>query len=493
MKRPEAARARRPAGGGARPRAALSALARAGAAAPRDGAGALPGAPVVLVSDRHAARRPPPALRLREGRDAGARRARREASLFENAYSHCPLTLPSHASLLTGLLPPAPRRARQPRLRARAASSGTLAAPLPRRGLRDRGRRLRLRAARAPPASAEGFDATTTRSTSDAARRGRSASSSATAPSRRVARSAGSTRSAAAASSPSSTSTSRTRPTLRPRLPRALADPYDGEVAYADELVGRFLDGLRERGVLRPGGHRRDSDHGEGLGDHGEQEHGFFLYREACRCRSSCACRAARAAGTARRKARSASSDVAATLLDLAGLPADGMDGARCARRSAAARARGPARLRRDLLPALPLRVERAHRGERRPLPAHPRPAAGALRREDATPRETRNLARRAAAGARRDGRLARASARAGEALAAVGRLAEATRERLAALGYVGGGRRAAAAGRARSPTRRTSSPCTRALPARARAARGRAGDEARSPTCGPCSRTARG
>src|SRR5262245_54106719 len=30
---------------------------------------------------------------------------RRDAILFENAYTHCPLTLPAHLSLLTGLLP----------------------------------------------------------------------------------------------------------------------------------------------------------------------------------------------------------------------------------------------------------------------------------------------------------------------------------------------------------------------------------------------------
>jgi len=30
----------------------------------------------------------------------------REAVVFEHAYSHCPLTLPAHASLFTGLLPP---------------------------------------------------------------------------------------------------------------------------------------------------------------------------------------------------------------------------------------------------------------------------------------------------------------------------------------------------------------------------------------------------
>src|SRR5438034_1029069 len=30
---------------------------------------------------------------------------RRDGVLFTNAYSHCPMTLPSHVSILTGLLP----------------------------------------------------------------------------------------------------------------------------------------------------------------------------------------------------------------------------------------------------------------------------------------------------------------------------------------------------------------------------------------------------
>src|SRR5512138_2811052 len=30
---------------------------------------------------------------------------RRDSILFDRAYSHCPMTLPSHASILTGLLP----------------------------------------------------------------------------------------------------------------------------------------------------------------------------------------------------------------------------------------------------------------------------------------------------------------------------------------------------------------------------------------------------
>ena len=60
----------------------------------------------------------------------------------------------------------------------------------------------------------------------------------------------------------------------------AKADPYDGEVEYADEIVGKLLDHLRARGLYDKALIVLLSDHGEGLGDHGEEEHGIFLYRE---------------------------------------------------------------------------------------------------------------------------------------------------------------------------------------------------------------------
>ena len=56
--------------------------------------------------------------------------------------------------------------------------------------------------------------------------------------------------------------------------------PYDGEVAYTDELVGTFVASLKRRGLYEDALIVLTSDHGEGLGDHGEQEHGLFLYRE---------------------------------------------------------------------------------------------------------------------------------------------------------------------------------------------------------------------
>jgi len=59
------------------------------------------------------------------------------------------------------------------------------------------------------------------------------------------------------------------------------ADPYDGEIAASDAAVGAFLDALKRKGLYEKALVVFLSDHGEGLGDHGEDEHGVFLYREA--------------------------------------------------------------------------------------------------------------------------------------------------------------------------------------------------------------------
>ena len=54
--------------------------------------------------------------------------------------------------------------------------------------------------------------------------------------------------------------------------------PYDGEVAYTDSLIGDFRRALEERDLLASSMVILTSDHGEGLGDHGEGQHGFFVY-----------------------------------------------------------------------------------------------------------------------------------------------------------------------------------------------------------------------
>ncbi|HEX6504690.1 MAG TPA: sulfatase-like hydrolase/transferase [Terriglobales bacterium] len=54
--------------------------------------------------------------------------------------------------------------------------------------------------------------------------------------------------------------------------------PYDGEIAFADEQVGRLLRFLKEKGLYRNTLIVLSGDHGEGLGEHGEATHGFFIY-----------------------------------------------------------------------------------------------------------------------------------------------------------------------------------------------------------------------
>lgn len=54
---------------------------------------------------------------------------------------------------------------------------------------------------------------------------------------------------------------------------------YDGEVSYVDSLVGQLWRLLVQQGLADHTLLVLTADHGEGLGDHGESNHGFFLYR----------------------------------------------------------------------------------------------------------------------------------------------------------------------------------------------------------------------
>lgn len=54
--------------------------------------------------------------------------------------------------------------------------------------------------------------------------------------------------------------------------------PYDGEIAYADHELGRVIAYLKQRGLYDRALIIFASDHGESLGEHGEKEHGFFVY-----------------------------------------------------------------------------------------------------------------------------------------------------------------------------------------------------------------------
>src|SRR6266404_6040990 len=54
--------------------------------------------------------------------------------------------------------------------------------------------------------------------------------------------------------------------------------PYDGEIAFADGQVGRVIRFLKSKGLYWRSIVVLAGDHGEGLGEHGEQTHGFFIY-----------------------------------------------------------------------------------------------------------------------------------------------------------------------------------------------------------------------
>jgi arylsulfatase A-like enzyme len=53
---------------------------------------------------------------------------------------------------------------------------------------------------------------------------------------------------------------------------------YDGEVAYADSVLGHFVDFLKQKNLYNNSVIVIVGDHGEGLGEHKEDTHGIFLY-----------------------------------------------------------------------------------------------------------------------------------------------------------------------------------------------------------------------
>jgi arylsulfatase A-like enzyme/Tfp pilus assembly protein PilF len=247
----------------------------------------------------------------------------REGVLFEDAFSHCPLTLPAHASLFTGLLPP--HHAVRDNLGfTLGAQHRTLARRFQDAGYATGGA-VSAYVLRRATGIADGFGTwddsfevvAGAEAVGDLQRDGAVATEAVA----RFAEAHAGRRFFAFLHlyEPHS-------PYAPPAAHRAHADPYDGEVAYADELVGRLLARLRAAGVYDRAIVAVTSDHGEGLMDHGEQEHGFFLYREALQVPLVLRLPGGRRVG-ARVAGVAGLVDLAATLLDLAGLATDGMDG----------------------------------------------------------------------------------------------------------------------------------------------------------------------
>ena len=200
----------------------------------------------------------------------------RDSIRFDNAYSHVPLTLPSHAVLLTGLLP-FENGVRDNAGFRLAPSHVTLAARLRAVGYAT-GAAVSSFVLRADRGLNAGFDYYDDQMP-DVPTRERSGVESADALARWAA-------------------TVRDRPLFlflhiyEPHAPYMPPEPfrsrypdrlYDGEIAAADAGVGRLLDFLKRAGLYERAWILFLSDHGEGLGDHGEEEHGVFLYREALR------------------------------------------------------------------------------------------------------------------------------------------------------------------------------------------------------------------
>ena len=60
--------------------------------------------------------------------------------------------------------------------------------------------------------------------------------------------------------------------------PAGHAEGYVGEIEYVDHEIGRLLASLRQQRAGRPRVVVFVADHGEGLGEHRERQHGLFVY-----------------------------------------------------------------------------------------------------------------------------------------------------------------------------------------------------------------------
>jgi choline-sulfatase len=96
--------------------------------------------------------------------------------------------------------------------------------------------------------------------------------------------------------------------------PRFASSPYDGEIAAVDRLVGRLVQSLPPDTIVAIA-----ADHGEALGDHGEETHGVFLYDAVLHV--PLVLRVPATGAGARVDTRVRLADVAPTLLEAAGLP----------------------------------------------------------------------------------------------------------------------------------------------------------------------------
>jgi choline-sulfatase len=247
----------------------------------RTAAPAFPNAPIVLVSIDTLRSDHLPAYGYRSVETPHLDALRQDAILFARAFSHSPLTLPSHASLLTGLLPPDHGVRDNLGYRLDGSEHATLARLAKDRGYAT-GAAVSAFVLRGQAGLDYGFDFYDDAIAAPAASQGVS----------QAQRPGGET----AAKLLSWLEKAGKGPVLlflhlyEPHTPyeppepfrsRYKDRPYDGEIAAADAIVGDFVKALQDRGLYERAVFVLLSDHGEGLGEHGEDEHGILLYREA--------------------------------------------------------------------------------------------------------------------------------------------------------------------------------------------------------------------
>lgn len=288
--------------------------------------GPFPGAPVVVLSIDTLRSDRLPAYGYQGVETPALDAFRRDAILFERAYSHTPLTLPSHVTLLTGRLPS--RHGVRDNIGYVFAPAGQPYLPrLLKEGGYATGAAVSAYVLRRETGFAAGFDFfddevdwRPTEVLGNSQRSGRETV-------RRALDWLGQV-----GAEPFFLFVHLYEPHSpyappEPFASRYRASPYDGEVAEADAIVGDFLAELKRREIYDRAVIVVLSDHGEGLGDHGEDEHGLFLYREALQVPLLLKLPESRLGGTSV-AAPAQLADVAPTLLGLTGRPVPaGLDG----------------------------------------------------------------------------------------------------------------------------------------------------------------------
>ncbi|MBA3912958.1 MAG: sulfatase-like hydrolase/transferase [Acidobacteriales bacterium] len=102
---------------------------------------------------------------------------------------------------------------------------------------------------------------------------------------------------------------------------------YDGEIAYADSVLAGFLGFLKQQGWYDNALIVVTGDHGEGLGEHGEQTHGIFLYDSPTRVPMIIKLPKSATVGLVA-DAQVRTTDLMPTILDIAGIaPPPSLDG----------------------------------------------------------------------------------------------------------------------------------------------------------------------